>query len=395
MYPYSVMYFTESNTRSRAELLDSRMSHYKADQGDSSARRQDSGTQAPARSRPTTLDIPGLTKSKVSPDGRIAQRDVGAKLVIVMVGLPARGKSYITKKISRYLNWLQHDTRIFNVGERRRVIASAPRLTVSPSETSTIGPSYVSSRSESKYASMDSIWKHNTRTDEQPSFTKILVQSEMHSVEHSKAASLSKTTENARPEESPPHANAQFPAGIGNSRPETMDQSANFFDPSNARAAKIREEVAMATLDDLLDYILDQGGSVGIFDATNSTLERRKLIMHRVRERAGPELGVLFLESLCIDENVCVRYGYRKETRLFENSYSSLTCGSNSPALTIKTKTQLQRWLISRNVLLYINKTTFLLASMRNEIICLMSRYDLYSMESKKGDYKINCLPDD
>ena len=85
---------------------------------------------------------------------------------------------------------------------------------------------------------------------------------------------------------------------------ETMDQSAHFFDPNNTKAAQIREEVAMATLDDLLDYILDQGGSVGIFDATNSTLERRKHIMEKIRQRAGPELGVLFLESLCIDENV-------------------------------------------------------------------------------------------
>ncbi|KAI6857090.1 hypothetical protein KC334_g22142, partial [Hortaea werneckii] len=87
--------------------------------------RQNSGTSTP-RVRPTTLDIPGLTKSKVSPDGRIASRDVGAKLVIVMVGLPARGKSYITKKLARYLNWLQHDTTIFNVGERRRVAAGGP-----------------------------------------------------------------------------------------------------------------------------------------------------------------------------------------------------------------------------------------------------------------------------
>lgn len=42
------------------------------------------------------------------------------KLIIIMVGLPARGKSYITKKLARYLNWLQLETRIFNVGERRR-----------------------------------------------------------------------------------------------------------------------------------------------------------------------------------------------------------------------------------------------------------------------------------
>ena len=90
-------------------------------------------------------------------------------------------------------------------------------------------------------------------------------------------------------------------------RPESQDQSAQFFDPENAAASKLREELAMATLDELLDYILDQGGSVGIFDATNSTLDRRKLIMERIRERAGPELGVLFLESLCIDENASLK----------------------------------------------------------------------------------------
>lgn len=42
------------------------------------------------------------------------------KLVIVCVGLPARGKSYITKKLERYLNWSQYNTRIFNVGNTRR-----------------------------------------------------------------------------------------------------------------------------------------------------------------------------------------------------------------------------------------------------------------------------------
>lgn len=34
-----------------------------------------------AASRATTIDVPGLTKSKVSPDGRIASRDLGSKLV--------------------------------------------------------------------------------------------------------------------------------------------------------------------------------------------------------------------------------------------------------------------------------------------------------------------------
>ncbi|GMM35932.1 6-phosphofructo-2-kinase [Saccharomycopsis crataegensis] len=76
-------------------------------------------TQRPKR-RATTLDVPGLTKSRDSPDGTIASLDVASKLVIVMVGLPARGKSYITNKLARYLNWMHHDCKVFNVGNTRR-----------------------------------------------------------------------------------------------------------------------------------------------------------------------------------------------------------------------------------------------------------------------------------
>ena len=86
-----------------------------------------------------------MTKSRVSPDGKIAQRDVGAKLVVIMVGLPARGKSYITNKIQRYLSWQQHETRIFNVGNRRRVAAGAsgsiPSAPTSPQKQSPRRPS--------------------------------------------------------------------------------------------------------------------------------------------------------------------------------------------------------------------------------------------------------------
>lgn len=43
-----------------------------------------------------------------------------APCVMVMVGLPARGKTFIAKKLTRYLNWIGIDTRVFNVGEYRR-----------------------------------------------------------------------------------------------------------------------------------------------------------------------------------------------------------------------------------------------------------------------------------
>jgi len=44
------------------------------------------------------------------------------KLVLVMVGLPARGKSYITLKLCRYLRWLGFQTRSFNAGDYRREV---------------------------------------------------------------------------------------------------------------------------------------------------------------------------------------------------------------------------------------------------------------------------------
>ncbi|GAB5033839.1 bifunctional 6-phosphofructo-2-kinase fructose-bisphosphate 2-phosphatase [Nannochloropsis oceanica] len=42
------------------------------------------------------------------------------KLILVMVGLPARGKSYIVKMLIRYLTWTGIHAKVFNVGEFRR-----------------------------------------------------------------------------------------------------------------------------------------------------------------------------------------------------------------------------------------------------------------------------------
>jgi len=42
------------------------------------------------------------------------------KLVLVMTGLPARGKSYISCKLNRFLNWMGFKSQVFNVGNYRR-----------------------------------------------------------------------------------------------------------------------------------------------------------------------------------------------------------------------------------------------------------------------------------
>lgn len=43
----------------------------------------------------------------------------GGKLVIVMVGLPGRGKTYIARKVARYLRWINYRTRAFSLARYR------------------------------------------------------------------------------------------------------------------------------------------------------------------------------------------------------------------------------------------------------------------------------------
>ena len=215
-----------------------------------------------------------MTKSKVSPDGKISQRDVGAKLVVIMVGLPARGKSYITKKIQRYLSWQQHETRIFNVGNRRRVAAGANGL-------------LVASPPQSPQKSFD----------RRPTVNVVRTGSIQGVIDRPTVAAhmmLNGVDPTGQEEE---------PFGLPSA--ETMEQTAEFFNPKNEKASAIREQVALSTLDELLDFLLDQGGSVGILDATNSTVARRQILFNHVKKRE-PKLGILFVESVCEDQKVCL-----------------------------------------------------------------------------------------
>ncbi|KAL1935178.1 hypothetical protein VTP01DRAFT_4318 [Rhizomucor pusillus] len=47
------------------------------------------------------------------------------RIVCVMVGLPARGKTYIAQKVRRYLRWLGIKTEVFSVGNYRRQLAGS------------------------------------------------------------------------------------------------------------------------------------------------------------------------------------------------------------------------------------------------------------------------------
>lgn len=140
------------------------------------------------------------------------------KIALVMVGLPARGKSYMARKLARYLRWRGHETRVFNVGMYRR--------------------------------------------------------------EH-----------------------------VGHHK------SHDFFDPNNPEGAAARLRMAELALEDMLGF-LSESGQIGIYDATNSTRSRRKLLRERCEARG---VHVVFVETICddpatIDRNV-------RETKLHSPDY--------------------------------------------------------------------------
>lgn len=221
-----------------------------------------------------------MTRSRVSPDGKIAERDVSAKLVIIMVGLPARGKSYITKKITRYLSWQQHNTRIFNVGNRRRIAAGRKS---SNSPTALKDASGVDGRLKAAAT----VLLNGVAAPGADEPTELDLNN----------SSVSEKTV-LDPGNNPQPADSNGEHDVNNN-----DQSAKFFDPQNASARAVRERVALDTLEELLDYLVNSNGAVGILDATNSTIHRRDLLVEKIRERE-PKLGILFIESICHDKTV-------------------------------------------------------------------------------------------
>ena len=58
------------------------------------------------------MGTPSVEKADSHDTEVSVQRASSTPHVIAMVGLPARGKTYISKKLSRYLNWIGINTRV-------------------------------------------------------------------------------------------------------------------------------------------------------------------------------------------------------------------------------------------------------------------------------------------
>jgi hypothetical protein len=157
---------------------------------------------------------------------------VSERIVIAMVGLPARGKSFISKAILRYLIFLGVACKLFNAGNKRR--------------------------------------------------------------DKGKAGA-----------------------------------DASFFDPNNKSAQEQKEQMAMETLMDLLDWLSAQRGlACGLFDATNTTVARRRAVIERCA-KATPAVTLIFLESECNDESI-LRANY--ELKLTNDDYKKATTDAERQA---------------------------------------------------------------
>ena len=59
------------------------------------------------------------------------------------------------------------------------------------------------------------------------------------------------------------------------------------FDPENKEGMEMRERICHKGLEDVLEWLDNEGGEVAIFDATNTTRERRVYLYNRVVVEKG------------------------------------------------------------------------------------------------------------
>ncbi|KAG4954990.1 hypothetical protein JHK87_040584 [Glycine soja] len=79
-------------------------------------------------------------------------------------------------------------------------------------------------------------------------------------------------------------------------------QSADFFRADNPEGVEARNEVAKMAFEDMISW-MQEGGQVGIFDATNSSKQRRNMLMKLAEGRCK----IIFLETICNDVDIIER----------------------------------------------------------------------------------------
>uniref|UniRef100_A0A914HNC1 Transcription factor BTF3 n=1 Tax=Globodera rostochiensis TaxID=31243 RepID=A0A914HNC1_GLORO len=81
--------------------------------------------------------------------------------------------------------------------------------------------------------------------------------------------------------------------------------ASDFFSPNNQTGTEIRDHCAKLAMEDMGRYLENKEGEVAVFDATNTTRQRRQwLVDFCQREGIDPKFRIFFVESVCEDSEI-------------------------------------------------------------------------------------------
>ncbi|KAL6948877.1 hypothetical protein ACO0QE_001352 [Hanseniaspora vineae] len=181
------------------------------------------------------------------------------QVCVIMVGLPARGKTFIANKIQTYLRWLMINCQVFNVGNYRRELCEAQ-------EENMNGTSAV-----------DGVPKN---TSDEALLDGENLDNKFESVIMDKINSASSATTTT----------------------STNNINASFFDFNNEEAMALRNQAYVAAIDDITNWFQkSKKNNVAILDGTSCTRKHRKWILSKLRRLS---IEPIFIETFCDDEKL-------------------------------------------------------------------------------------------
>jgi shikimate kinase len=253
-----------------------------------------SSTPGPAYTFPMPGQIPRSSASSPGPETRfrtasqlfsLRPRDIDdVKIAIFMVGLPARGKSYISQKMRRWLSWCGYPTRVFNVGNARREVS---KIVAGDGDGEKHHQEKVKDegRSDGGVPIPNAGRRGEAEGGEGGGQLGLVASSSLPTLET--VGELGELTKGVE-------------LGVLG-----KTQSSNFFDPNDKEKSLLRDHLAMNVLEEMIEWLHSGFGCVGIHDATNTTIERREALLKRLETE--PNIQVIFIESVCSNPEVLRR----------------------------------------------------------------------------------------
>ena len=204
------------------------------------------------------------------------------RVVIVLVGLPGRGKSFVARKLQTFLNWRGTECKVFNVGKYRREAAAA-------TDTAGGGPDDAKGNNKRQEAgSCDANFfdsKNEAAAKLRQEVAALALKDMLKWLDRPDDQQMSTN-------DSPTATSAGITSGGTRSGSE----------PSSPRPAYHRS--MSTTANSVQNSSIDR---VAIFDATNSTVARRQWVLEECTspiKRANKPTGVVFVESICDDQEL-------------------------------------------------------------------------------------------